>query len=330
MLSKYAKPIIEGIVRSTLGQPVASDPGSGVQERQDADDIVGDVNLRILDRLRRLKESRDKGTITDFRRYVSAAAGNACNAYLRRKYPNRVRLKNKLFYVLMRQRDFAVWEDANGRLFCGFYQWQDHNKRANRRWVTQARMDPGRPFRAPTHNIIDLLREIFTSSKAPLHLEDLVNRAAEILQVRDLPPSREVEIGDPRSDNISYDDIDPPGTAANRLYFERLWNEILQLPLTQRVALLLAVKEVGRTNIPNLFSELGIASFHDIATAIGMPGEEFTLLLNDLPLDDGEIGKRLGISRKQVGGCRLSARRRLARRMRSWAKLRVIRGPEES
>jgi N-acyl-L-homoserine lactone synthetase len=76
-----------------------------------------------------------------------------------------------------------------------------------------------------------------------------------------------------------------------------------------------------RTSITVLLSEIQIASIREIAQAVGMSTSEFVRVFQELPLDDNSISKRLSVSRQQVISYRLSARRRLDRRMKSIGSL---------
>ena len=64
-----------------------------------------------------------------------------------------------------------------------------------------------------------------------------------------------------------------------------------------------------------LIEDLGIATFQELAGMLGMAKEELAELWNRLPLDDNEIGARLGVERQQVINLRSAARQRLQRRM---------------
>jgi hypothetical protein len=97
---------------------------------------------------------------------------------------------------------------------------------------------------------------------------------------------------------------------------KRLWTEIVHLPVRQRIALLLSVREEGHASVTLIFAESSVASIREIAKAVGMSANEFAQILGTLPLDDKAISKRLGATCKQVMGYRVSARRRLLRRMK--------------
>ena len=98
-----------------------------------------------------------------------------------------------------------------------------------------------------------------------------------------------------------------------------LWNEIVLLPLPQRIALLLNLRGGGSGSAIALLVLLGVTTFDALAAALAMTGEELAAIWSALPMDDLTIAERLGVSRQQVINLRQSARKRLGRR----------RGPEE-
>jgi hypothetical protein len=317
LLSKYAAPSMERIIRSTFAPSAGSESHYGARETQDVEDIVGEVNTKILDRLRRLKKSPNEDTISDFRSYVAATAYNVCHTYVRGKYPNRTRLKNKLRYILTHHSDFGLWQGTDGKLICGLWQWMEQHRRASSAWINEARTDRDRFVKeTPAGDVIELLRADFTSAGAPILMEDLVSFAAEILKITDEPPGTNVQLEHMRPSDLATDHVDPVDAEGKRLYLKRLWSEIVRLPAAQRVALLLGVRDAGRTSITILLSEIAIASIREIAEAVGMSANEFAQIFRKLPLDDHAISRHLNVSRQQVISYRLSARRRLARRMR--------------
>src|SRR5262249_37163996 len=96
-----------------------------------------------------------------------------------------------------------------------------------------------------------------------------------------------------------------------RSFAARLWNEIRDLPLPQRRALLLNLADDGL----NLFLLTGVAHFREIAEALNMEAEELAGLFQNLPLEDNAIAARLGLTRQQVINLRMSARKRLSNRI---------------
>ena len=114
-------------------------------------------------------------------------------------------------------------------------------------------------------------------------------------------------------------DADPSWLAEQRIFLQRTWEEVGELPAHQRAALLLNLRdETGRGCIA-LFVITGVATLAQLATALEMSGEQFAALWNDLPLEDLRVAALLGLTRQQVINARKSARERLARRLRGFA-----------
>ena len=103
-----------------------------------------------------------------------------------------------------------------------------------------------------------------------------------------------------------------------KIYLEKLWKEIKELPQRQRAAVLLNLKDAQGNSMIEMFPITGVASLREISAALEMGAREFAALWNDLPIDDNSIANRLGLTRQQVINLRKSARDRLARRMRDY------------
>jgi hypothetical protein len=117
LLADHTESTIKGIVRSKLRVSLSATENS--HHNQDALEIVGDIQSAVLSELRCLKSCTDSRTITNFRAYVASTAFNACHRYLRRKYPKRYQLKNKLRYLLSHQENFGLRESDAGEWLCG-------------------------------------------------------------------------------------------------------------------------------------------------------------------------------------------------------------------
>jgi len=79
--------------------------------------------------------------------------------------------------------------------------------------------------------------------------------------------------------------------------------------------LLLNLRDINE-GVAMLFPLIGVATIRQIAEALATPAEEFSVLWNELPLDDAAIALRLGTTRQGVINLRKAARARLSRRMR--------------
>jgi hypothetical protein len=130
LLAHHARPIVASIVASYL-KGTGGAPGSA-RPKQDMEDVIGDVNVKLLTRLWRLKSDPDDTSIADFDGYVAVTAYNACFKYLRRSYPGRTRLKDKLRYVLGHCEGLAIWDHSSSGPLCGLAVWKDEARVAHR------------------------------------------------------------------------------------------------------------------------------------------------------------------------------------------------------
>src|SRR5581483_9721236 len=117
LVVEHAQPGIRKIVRYKLAF-------QGATEAQDVEDVSSEVLIELLSRLRGMKVEGRAEAIGAFSGYTAVAAYHACNEYLRRKYPNRHRLKTRLRYLLSNEKGFAIWEAGNSVWMCGFGRWQ--------------------------------------------------------------------------------------------------------------------------------------------------------------------------------------------------------------
>jgi RNA polymerase sigma factor (sigma-70 family) len=321
-----ALPVIRSIIKSKL--QVSLNPSDGSRENQDALEINGEVQVSLISALRRLQEER-RPFISNFQSYVAVIAFNACYGYLRRKRPRRHSLKNKLRYLLTHRVDFSVWE-IDGVMFGGLTAWRFQKRARASLNRLQCLADTSGDFRQhnSTQNdvrslpLMDLVFELFHQAQGPVELDALVGIVANLQGVKEERLSAEAE-GEEATQAGLYESL-PDDRCANpavdverRLHLERLWSEIQELPVRQRAALLLNLRDSHGGAGLTLFPATGVASLRRIASALEMPVEELSVLWAELPLDDARIAGRLGVTRQQVINLRKSARERLARRMKA-------------
>jgi DNA-directed RNA polymerase specialized sigma24 family protein len=322
LIEDHVQPLVREIAHSKLrvARP-ASAEGSSAQE---AHDICGEAVLQLLSRLHDLRDGRNQAPIANFRGYVAVVTYNAYGAGLRRKYPERQRLKNRLRYVLNHDPRFAIWEGANGASLCGLAAWKERNCSTSppQRTDDRSTIEQFLPGAPNLRQLMPraLLDSLFSLSGRPIEIEELVSMAAKIWDIQDM---RQVENDDAGDGEVWNRLPDPRVNVATlverRMYLAALWKEICELRPLQRVALLLNLHDASGQDMLPLFILVDIAHLPEIAASLDMPVQEFAELWESLPLDDTAIAQRLGITRQQVINLRKSARERLARRMaKSW------------
>jgi hypothetical protein len=311
LVCDFAQPLVRDIINFKLRVNFG-----GPDLREEALDLAGDVTLKLVKRLNELRTAPETTAIINLRSYVAAMAYNACDEYLRRRYPRRQSLRNQLRYVLTHRDEFALWQDEDGKSCCGFAEWS-RNALAPASTVRKLRDSPsviarpGEP-RLEITGPPELLAAIFDCAGAPLELDDVVSVIAEVWQIKEVQMS-----------TLEARDLQPPERSLDldteldqRSQLKRLWIEICQLPLRQRIALLLNLRDSRDRGVLALLPLIRLASMQQIAEVLGMATEQLASLWNQLPLGDSAIAGRLGITRQQVINLRKCARERLARRMK--------------
>jgi RNA polymerase sigma factor (sigma-70 family) len=268
---------------------------------QDTDDVIATVNLRLIGKLRLL--GTEQASIRQFEDYVATLTYNTVYDFLRRRFPQRGRLKNRLRYVLDRDARLSLWNAPSG-LAAGLAGWQGNPVVSQRidlagERATRVMLDRN----APADALLAILRHI----GAPVSLDALTDATASLWGVSDaFRPTEEPE----RTMEPA-----PLARAEARQFLAALWTEIQQLRPPHRAALLLNLRDgEGTSAIPH-FVVLGIARIDEIALALGLGTEALSAMWSSLPLDDLKIAAMLGTTRQQVINFRKTARQRLARRM---------------
>jgi len=305
LVVEHAQPGIRRIVRHKLAF-------QGARESQDADDVASEVLVEVISRLRSMKEQGSAGAIGAFAGYTAVAAYHACNEYLRRKYPNRHRLKMRLRYLLNTEKRFAIWEDAAAEWVCGYRKWQSAgtppaSSAKVQHWRENLTDLPhGRSLLRPA----ELLSRIFERFGGPLEFDALVGIVGEIWGVDDPPAATEKDARDLESTGAG-----PAYRLELKQWMKELWDHIRDLPQSQRAALLLNLRSGPEASAAALLPLTGVATIREIAETLGLRPEELARIWNQLPLDDLAIAQRLGLTRQQVINLRKSARQRLTRKM---------------
>jgi DNA-directed RNA polymerase specialized sigma24 family protein len=305
---------IEPTIRRGLGFKLRLHRPQSDQNRHELEEIYNDIQLRLLKRLRALKEDPERNQIVNLRGYVATVTRNACDEYLRRLYPLRRSLKDKVRRHLLSHSEFALWEDAEHNWLAGFSgsQMKDRD-RANVSELQERLKLELQKVDVQRLELRDLLTTIFNVANAPLELDRLTELVAGFWGIEDHAP--EPIDGSTLFDDQSRAEINPATIVERRQSLELLWREICQLPRRQRVALLLNLRNPHGVNVITLLPATGVATFEQIALALEIPVTEFEQLWARLPLDDLHLAGYLGATRQQVINLRKTARERLLKRL---------------
>jgi DNA-directed RNA polymerase specialized sigma24 family protein len=313
LIETHIEPVIRGVIRFKLRLDSSA--------RGEEADLAQEALAQWLTELRKLGAKPDERSISDARGLAATIAYRVCYGWLRRQSPRRRALRNRLQYALTRQAGLALWTDRGSISIAGFAAWRglaqapsdklrqlpEDEKFLALVWRTGAEWQGAK--------LNDLLAAIFNYVGGPVAFDDLVSVVATLLQVKDEPPASTEE----KTGGVEIaSDEDVAWRVEKRIFLERLWQEVRELPRAQRAALLLNLREADGRGCLALFPATGVATLRQIADALELPAELFAELWPQLPLDDATIAGLLELTRQQVINLRKSARERLARRLKGF------------
>jgi hypothetical protein len=274
--------------------------------------------------------------IGNVRAYAGQIAANACAEWLRARYPVRARLTAQIRYACRHHRELALWLWCERVWLCGLAAWRDVRDPIDSDVLAAVRGRLAAP--APSSvvseakRIVSALFAVLREVDGPCRLGETVTVVADLLGI---PERMNAGVGSGErashaaNANVSHGariDDDATNAAASvapaidrqleqRDFLARVWREVRALPIRQRVALLLNLRDEGQQDALTLITTAGVATHDDLSACIGISPMELTALLPDLPQDDLAIASRLGVTRRQVINLRKCARERLARRL---------------
>jgi DNA-directed RNA polymerase specialized sigma24 family protein len=321
LIADHAEPVIGDVIKHKLRTFV---PASRRARRpEDTEDIHSESLVQVMISLNELKSRPTERAIADFRNYVAVLTYHVIFEHLRHQDPERWRLSKKIRYVLTHQKGLALWEGSDKSMVCGFTIWRGRGEPTMplahlRRLVDDAEVRARHGASALQNaRLIDVVTLVLNWAGRPVKFRHLVKVSALLLGMRD-PALVENDFDEfsaaAEQTNNSWDD-NHATRVEQRRFLEQLWKEICELPLLERTALLLNLRDNNDRGLIVLLADLRIVTIRQIAMALRLQPEEFATLWKDLPLDDDDVGERLGMTRQQVINLRRSARRRLVKRM---------------
>jgi RNA polymerase sigma factor (sigma-70 family) len=312
LINIHAEPVIKGVIRFKLRLS-----SYRATQRAEADDIYQEVILQLLAQLQKFRKLPNAHPIADLRGMAAIIAHRTCARWMRRQFPERHALKNRLHYLVSRQRGFALWQNADGELVAGFAAWQTlPTERAADINILSTGISP--PKTAKAQDLADTVAAIFNHAQGPIAFDELVTAVASLAGISDQPLESLAEDEDTVALVADTAERDPAWRIEKRMFLQRLWEELQQLPRNQRAALLLNLKDANGFGSITLFPATGIATLRELAKAVEMSAEGFAELWNDLPIEDARIANLLGVTRQQVINARKSGRERLTRRLKGF------------
>jgi hypothetical protein len=289
--------------------------GGGTQQNQDALEIASDLRASTISTLQALRQNPNQTAIASFSDFVAIKTYSACADYFREKHPQRWRLKTLLRRRLRQNPRFALWQAEDKRWYASLSRGT--GSEAEEPGVAESVTHPwDRKLSDAQIKSDEFLSVLLERSGRPIAFDEVVRIAAETWHIHD-PPTESIDSGgSERDDQLTSSEPRVDLALEHRLYFEQVWLEVCQLPVLQRAALLLNLRDSRDGGVISFLPFLGVATKEELARLLEMPYADFQRVWNELPLDDRRIAQMLGITRQQVINLRKTARERLTRRMR--------------
>ena len=297
IIRDVAQPAISRVLRRCRpGLEAAAGPAA-------VEDVNAAVLLRVVQKLESARESEDEA-VSRLDEYVARLTFNAVADVRRQSAPDRARLKRRLRYVATTDGRLAIWDLPAGTV-CGLAAWRD---RVDVRAALPVDAESAPESLRDGDRDADALVALLVLADAPLALDAVTELFGELWGVT----GGAVLSSD---DEVRSDGHDPIAQYETREQLQVVWEEIRALPVKQRTALLLNLRDGQGRNAVVLFPLTGVATFDEIANAIEMSADELSAIWPRLPLPDAELARTLGVERQQVINLRKSARARLQRRL---------------
>ncbi|MGH9768316.1 MAG: hypothetical protein ACREAB_12850 [Blastocatellia bacterium] len=320
LVAVHAEPVINGIIRYKLRFNT-----NQIGAEAEAEDLRQEAIAQLLAELQKLRADTETHPIRDMRGLAATITYRLCARWMRRQFPRQHALRNRIQYLLTRQAGFALWtgdKDESKKLIAGFAAWKGRRPSAEaaslRRLSQDEKLLDSLGGAGESAKLNEALATIFNHVGGPVEFDELIKTMAVLLQITD----HTIESIDADSGGKSFEladqDADVAWRVEKRIFLQRLWEEVRQLPRQQRMALLLNLRDPEGRGCIALFPALGIATLRQLAEALEMSVEKLSEIWNEAPLEDSKIAELLQLTRQQVINARKSARERLTRRLKEF------------
>jgi RNA polymerase sigma factor (sigma-70 family) len=280
--------LVRAILVRKSGMSLAADDPR--HDNLDALELMQEVMARLWERI-----ADDAGaTVADLHAYAASVTHNAWSDHLRRKYPLRTSLKNRLRYFLDHQREYALWNGEHGEPMAGRHGWQlrDAERAPGERVAAlgggRDRLPSGSVPRKPMDQFAAadwdrLVGRVLDRLGAPVPVDDLVTIVARLIGLREERTESldDDDDGDSGAHGIAArSSMNPDRRAETRSLLRQLWAAVVTLKPDYRRAYLLNLPGPGKSRADlEVFVLNGVASLSDIATALDLSEAQYRTLL---------------------------------------------------
>lgn len=288
----------------------------------DAEDLYHDIITKLVKTLNAAHARKEKVGIKDFRQYATRIAINACNDYLRSKYPLRARLKDKVQDTLERHPDFDIWKSEQDETICGFVAWR--GKTTTGLFYERVKQLEEQPelirqevftgIESQKITLPKIIASIFEWTRCPIELESLINASAVFLgieeqQFRSLDDETGLLSQVAIEDGPRYDEV-----LEEKAALQKLWTEVCQLPAKQRETFIFSFANSKGEDLLSLLFEASVTTPSQMAAKLGLSLDRLMVIWKEMPMRNVDIAALLGVERQQVNKWRHRAMKHLEKR----------------
>ncbi|MCI0660234.1 MAG: sigma-70 family RNA polymerase sigma factor [Acidobacteria bacterium] len=321
LILEQAAPSVRQVLRYRLRFYIGK--GGGSPANPDAEDLYHDVIAKLVKILNEVHAQRKNLSIKDFRQYATRVAINACNDYLRSKYPSRTRLKDQVRDTLERHPDFDIWRSEQGESVCGFVAWRNEMKpcvfyervrslEEQPELIGQelfARMD------SQKISLTNVIAGVFEWVRCPIELESLVNATAVLLDIKEQqfqPLDDDSGLLTPAAfeGGSRYDEI-----LEERAALQKLWDEVCRMPANQRETFIFSFANSKGDDLLSLLFNAGVITPSKMAEELDLSLDRLMMIWKEIPMRNVDIAVLLGVERQQVNKWRHRAMKQLEKRL---------------
>jgi hypothetical protein len=292
--------------------------------KADAEDMSGKAYIKLAESLKQKREDSllsSEKQIKNLDAYISGICRNLFIDFLRRRFAEYTKLKNRVRYLLKKDsKEFVYWVEDKQTL-CSLVGLDESRSKYPVEEIIQnmKRVLPG----YPSEDHFSLAKEACKQAEGWIYLKELVEIISKLLGIEHLPGESFQE--DEVLENLNPLKDSERERRKNLYELRSYWEDIKELSSFQRRALLYRLKDDDGDEVNTIWFETGIATLEELAEAFEVKREEMANLLSELPFTDSNIANVLGIEdeekefgiftkEKKVQNLRKTAREFLKRR----------------
>ena len=182
LITTHAEPVIKNVIRFKLRLSSYRE-----SQRADVDDIHQEAVLQLVTQLQRFRKAPGGNPIIDMRGMAAVIAHRTCARWMRRQFPERNAVKNRLHYLLTRQRGLSLWQHED-KLLAGFAAWQEKHQPVRNLGEIEKLPANLRSLRiTKPQELADAIAALFNHAGGPVEFDELVGTMAALQGISDQP-----------------------------------------------------------------------------------------------------------------------------------------------